>query len=545
MKTSIILFFVLLSVSAFSQSVSEANDWFNKYEYGLAADSYEKISDKSILSLNDYQNWCYSYFITKKYQKSFALADSIVKLKHIPSYFDYVYAYSAMSIKKYKIAEKAFLKYKNEDNAIFVDSLIASCVKIPLWNNEDYIRLKEINNNIEGADISGMQFDKKMVMFHETGVNKMGNKVADSLFQNTELVFMYPTIYDKRNNTSQRLYLPLNYQNFNVTSFALDSSNGDVFLTMNHVVDKNKKLWAPHLYIGKLKVDSIVDIRLWEYAGMEDSSSTGQATINPKGNLMVFTKEGRNTKGADLYYSKKVKDKWSKPQSFGTLNSNEDEMYPLFIGDSLLSFSSNGRVGYGKLDIYIAKLDSYKVKGLKHFHKPINSNGDDFNFTYYLSPNEAYFTSNREGGKGDDDIYFIQFRLPDTQKVEPKLPQYEDIVVYFDFDKSTLKGEAKSMIADAFQEFKSQLDKLTFEVIGNCDKRGTSAYNLKLGLKRANVVRDYLTSLGVEKSSITTQSDGDIKSEKQCQNGCDEKQYHLDRFVHIRVTFNKTPQSKK
>lgn len=543
MKVIVFLFLIALSFGAHSQTVAVANTWFNKYEYGLAATSFERIPDRSVLTYGDLQRWCYSYFITKNYKKSFQMADSLVKLKKTPTYFEYVRAYSAMAIQKYKIAEHSFRKYKAEDTAMFVDSLLASCIEIPTWNPEKFVQLKENASNQSGADISGMQFNKRMIMFHETGINSDWKKVADTLFQNTELVFMYPNLYEPKSNSNQRLNVPTAYKDFNITSFAFDSSNGTVFLTMNHVIDKNKNFWAPHIYKGKLKIDSIVDIALWKYAGLEDSSSTAQATINSAANLMVFTKDGKNTKGSDLYYSKKINGEWSKPMPFTQLNSRQDEMYPLFMGDSLLSFASNGRVGYGKLDIYLAQIASNKVKSIKHFHRPINSSGDDFNFTYYLSDDDAYFTSNREGGKGDDDIYFIHLKKK-APKEQPKLMKLADIIVYFDFDKSILKEEGVQKITAALQKYKSLYGKLSFTVVGNCDKRGTSKYNMALGMKRATTVRDFLISKGIEESIVSAASDGDLKSEKQCPNGCDEKKYHLDRFVKIKLSYNKELQTK-
>ncbi len=91
------------------------------------------------------------------------------------------------------------------------------------------------------------------------------------------------------------------------------------------------------------------------------------------------------------------------------INTPGVEMFPTFRPNGDLYFSSNGHVGMGGLDIYIAKVDS-KTKKYKLFHPgyPLNSEADDFGMTFEGPHNRGYFSSNRKDGRGYDHIYSFE-----------------------------------------------------------------------------------------------------------------------------------------
>jgi outer membrane protein OmpA-like peptidoglycan-associated protein len=89
-------------------------------------------------------------------------------------------------------------------------------------------------------------------------------------------------------------------------------------------------------------------------------------------------------------------------------------MFPFFTG-SRLYFSSDGHTGLGGLDVFQADFD--EIEGgfpeIKNMGKPINSSKDDFSFIVNEETQKGYFASNRDGGKGDDDLYSFQRLLPE------------------------------------------------------------------------------------------------------------------------------------
>ena len=82
--------------------------------------------------------------------------------------------------------------------------------------------------------------------------------------------------------------------------------------------------------------------------------------------------------------------------------------------------------------------------------------------------------------------------------------------VYFDYDKSDIRGDQQASIqADA--QFFSQHTNMNFTIEGHCDERGSTEYNLALGDQRASAVKNALTAAGVSASRMKTISYGKEK----------------------------------
>jgi len=79
--------------------------------------------------------------------------------------------------------------------------------------------------------------------------------------------------------------------------------------------------------------------------------------------------------------------------------------------------------------------------------------------------------------------------------------------VFFDFDRSTLKDDARATL-DRQAGWLGKYPQVSVQVAGNTDDRGTEEYNLALGQRRANSSRDYLVARGVDGSRISTISYG-------------------------------------
>jgi peptidoglycan-associated lipoprotein len=124
--------------------------------------------------------------------------------------------------------------------------------------------------------------------------------------------------------------------------------------------------------------------------------------------------------------------------------------------------------------------------------------------------------------------------------VEPSKPPVEDKAatvpvefraVYFDLDSYDIRPEAKPLLSEAAKIMR-QYPQITLRLEGHCDERGTAEYNLALGEKRANAVRDYLVGLGVERSRLATVSYG---KEKPAAAGHDEEAWSKNRRVEFRA----------
>lgn len=79
--------------------------------------------------------------------------------------------------------------------------------------------------------------------------------------------------------------------------------------------------------------------------------------------------------------------------------------------------------------------------------------------------------------------------------------------VFFDFDRATIRPDGEATLRRQAQ-FLRDNSNLSITVAGHCDERGTREYNLALGERRANAAKNFLVSLGIDSSRITTTSYG-------------------------------------
>jgi peptidoglycan-associated lipoprotein len=152
--------------------------------------------------------------------------------------------------------------------------------------------------------------------------------------------------------------------------------------------------------------------------------------LSADGNTLIFAaNDPEGWGGYDLYTVKKdlkSESGWEAPQILSrAINTTENEMFPVFDGDTLY-FASNGLTGMGGLDIYKTyRLDAKTWAPPANLKAPINSGADDFGFCVYKNESKAkqdyksgdllksgFFSSNRAGGRGGDDIYRYEQHVP-------------------------------------------------------------------------------------------------------------------------------------
>jgi peptidoglycan-associated lipoprotein len=111
--------------------------------------------------------------------------------------------------------------------------------------------------------------------------------------------------------------------------------------------------------------------------------------------------------------------------------------------------------------------------------------------------------------------------------VEPEPEPCSFQTVYFAFDSSELDSAARATLQEAVECYRDQADPgLSLLLTGAADPRGTEEYNLALGHRRADSVKSYLISLGLDGSRISTTSVGE-----EMATGTDEASWALDRNV--------------
>lgn len=150
--------------------------------------------------------------------------------------------------------------------------------------------------------------------------------------------------------------------------------------------------------------------------------SAAHPTLSEDGQRLFFSSDVPGGYGGmDLYVAYKVPNGWSTPINLGEwVNTADNELFPRCF-DNKVYFASDGLPGYGGLDIYqVSDDDTYEE--VANLGRPINSIFDDFGI-FYMDAFKGFFSSNRPGDKGNDDIY--SFNLPrdlvEKEKETPKI----------------------------------------------------------------------------------------------------------------------------
>lgn len=207
----------------------------------------------------------------------------------------------------------------------------------------------------------------------------------------------------------------------------IDPDQKIFYITSATLSPKGDQLYLTTIFEGKDISDDNFQIKVGEFENgvgwtnfktlsfCNPKYSYAHPTISKDGKILYFISNIRGGKettkgGSDIFKVDILGDNiYSEPKNLGSkVNSYSKEIFPFISADNTLYFASDRPNGFGGYDIYESKTNKDGTFGkAEKLPNPINSNKDDFCFVINTLNKTGYFSSKREGGKGDDDIYYF------------------------------------------------------------------------------------------------------------------------------------------
>ena len=140
-------------------------------------------------------------------------------------------------------------------------------------------------------------------------------------------------------------------------------------------------------------------------------SSFAHPAVSPDGQWLYFVSDMPGGQGGqDLWRIRLTTNGLGEMENLGEpINTAGNECFPTFRPNGDLYFSSDGHVGLGGLDVYVARQNTDQQWTIEHLGFPLNSNGDDFGLTFEGPYNRGFFSSNRGDARGWDHIYAFEY----------------------------------------------------------------------------------------------------------------------------------------
>ena len=420
--TIYISIFSILTFNIFAQksALLSADKKYEKYAFVDAISTYERIAAKGYKSVEMFQKLGNAYYFNadlekaaKWYEELFAMTQDLD-----PEYY-YRYAQALKSIGKYEKADAMLTKFNEKSGN---DS------RGKLFNKKrDYlaeIRANSGRYNIEDAGINskysdyGSSYSGNKLIFtsaRDTGnFSQKKDKWTNQYFTNmysseigSDMVLAAPQKFASKVNTRYHEASPV---------FTKDGST--MYFTRNNYNNGKKGKNADKTTLLKIYKATLINNE-WQNAVELPFDSNNYSVAHPSlstdEKTLYFASDMPGTLGqSDIFMVKIIDDgTFGIPQNLGpNVNTEGKETFPFVTNENELYFASDGRPGLGGLDIYMSKITkdgSYNEA--QNIGEPANSQKDDFAYLIDTKTRNGFLTSNRDGGKGFDDIYkFLETR---------------------------------------------------------------------------------------------------------------------------------------
>lgn len=419
-----ILFLVLIGLKGNGQTASQikADKDYVQYAYVDAIATYEKVAEKGYKNEKMFQRLGNAYYFNGELTKAVKWYEALFEMnaEQEPEYY-YRYAQSLKAIGDYAKADKTLESFNKKVNTDKRGILFE--------NNKNYLEQIKANSGrfeIANAGINSKQTDYGSAFLNNKLVFASARDtggVARKTFKWTNKAFT--NLYSAELKADGTVGKPERFEKkinskFNESTPVFTKDGKTMYFTRNNFLDgkrgrDDQKITLLKLYKAELVNDKWTNVTELPFNSNQYSTAHPALSIDEK--KLYFASDMPGTLGQSDLYSVTINNDGSfgKPENLGaSINTEGRETFPFISKENELYFASDGRPGLGGLDVFVSGINNDGTfAAVQNAGAPINSKQDDFALIINSENKTGFFSSNREGGEGNDDIY----RFIETKKI--------------------------------------------------------------------------------------------------------------------------------
>ena len=433
MKLRIILVITLISTaSLFAQKtqVNRADKKYDKFAYIDAIEIYERVAEKGYESPDIFKKLGNAYYFNAELDKAAQWYGKLIDLgQDIEPEYYFRYSQTLKSIGEYAKANEMLEKF----NQVKADDSRAQKYE----EKKNYLEVIEENSGRYSVDNAGVINSK----YSDYGSAFFGEELVFASARDTGGIFKrkdkwtnnsYTNLYQSKVNgdgnleEAEKFSKALNSK-FHESTPVFTKDGKTMYFTRNNYVNGKKGKSDDKEILLKILKATLVDGK-WENVTElpfnSDNYSVAHPALSPDDKTLYFASNMPGTIGAsDLYKVSIDGDNYGTPENLGpTINTEARETFPFISDENELYFASDGQLGLGGLDIFVSKMEEDGTfKDVYNVGAPVNGKSDDFALLIDTQTKYGFFTSNRDGGQGYDDIYKFKENIPLQYKCEQTL----------------------------------------------------------------------------------------------------------------------------
>ena len=424
MKNYTLLCLIILNIFYGYSQQSKVNSGDKKYDgyaYVDAIKTYERVAEKGYKSEDLFKKLGNSYYFNSEFEGAAKWYGELFAMNPSPEaeYF-YRYAQSLKSTGQLAKADKVLnefnTKYKNDSRGKLYKEDVNYLDQIKL--NSGRYKIEDAGINSKYSDYGSFVYDNKIYFAsaRDTGnFSQRKHKWTGEYFTN-----IYNADIDAESGSStkvNKIKTALNTK-FHESSPAFTKDGKTVYFTRNNFIDGKKgkddnKVTLIKIYKATLENGKWTNIAALPFTS--DNFSTAHPALSPDEKTLYFASDMPGTIGQSDIYKVSINSNggYGAPENLGkTINTEGKETFPYVTSENEIYFASDGHPGLGGLDVFVGQLqDNGTVSDIQNLGADINSPNDDFAYIIDPATRRGYFSSNKAGGQGSDDIYkFLETR---------------------------------------------------------------------------------------------------------------------------------------